>query len=54
MSGMLDVVFFPNAYRQAKEVVSSAKPFLVTGTLEMDVSKGEPLLRAEKAISLGG
>ena len=53
MSGMLDVVFFPNAYRQAKEIVTSTKPFLVTGMMEMDVSKGEPLLRAEKAIILG-
>ncbi len=53
MSGMLDVVFFPNAYRQAKDIVSSSKPFLVIGTMEMDVSKGEPLLRAEKALLLG-
>ena len=52
MSGMLDAVFFPNAYQQAKEIVSSSKPFLVTGTMEMDISKGEPLLRAERAISL--
>jgi DNA polymerase III subunit alpha len=53
LSGMLDVVFFPNAYRQAKDTVSSHKPFLVTGIMEMDVSKGEPLLRAERAIGLG-
>jgi len=52
MSGMLDAVFFPNAYQQAKEIVSSSKPFLVTGTMDMDISKGEPLLRAERAISL--
>jgi DNA-directed DNA polymerase III PolC len=52
LSGMLEVVLFPNAYRQAKEIVSSSKPFLVTGTMEMDVSKGEPFLRAERAASL--
>jgi DNA-directed DNA polymerase III PolC len=52
MSGMLDVVFFPNAYRQAKDIVSSSKPFLVSGTMEMDISKGEPLLRAERATVL--
>jgi DNA polymerase III alpha subunit len=52
MSGMLDAVFFPNAYRQAKEIIASSKPFLVTGTMEMDVSKGEPLLRAERAVGL--
>jgi DNA polymerase III alpha subunit len=53
MSGTLDVVFFPNVYRQAKDIVSSTRPFLVTGTMEMDVSKGEPLLRAERAVGLG-
>lgn len=53
LSGMLDVVFFPNAYRQAKDIVSSTKPFLVSGTMEMDVSRAEPLLRAERAFALG-
>jgi DNA polymerase III alpha subunit len=52
LSGMLDVVLFPNAYRQAREVVSSSRPFLVTGTMEMDASKGEPFLRAERTASL--
>jgi DNA polymerase III subunit alpha len=52
LSGMLDVVFFPNAYRQAKNVVSSSIPFLVSGTMEMDVSRGEPLLKAEKVVAL--
>ena len=53
LSGMLEVVFFPTAYRQAREMVSSSQPFLVTGTMEMDVAKGEPFLRAERASSLG-
>ncbi len=53
LSGMLEVVFFPNAYRQAREIASSSQPFLVTGTMEMDTSKGEPLLRAERAVRLG-
>ena len=52
LSGMLDVVFFPNAYRQAKDIVSSGKPFLVSGIMEMDDSKGEPFLRAERAAGL--
>jgi hypothetical protein len=52
LSGMLKVVFFPNAYRQAKEIVSSSQPFLVTGTIEMDMSKGEPLLRVERTANL--
>lgn len=48
LSGMLEVVFFPNAYRLAKEIVSSSQPFLVTGTMEMDIERGEPYLKAEK------
>jgi DNA polymerase III alpha subunit len=48
LSGMLEVVFFPNAYRQAKEIVSSSQPFLVTGMMEMDSGRGEPFLKAEK------
>jgi len=46
------VAFFPGAYRQAREIVSSSQPFLVTGTMEIDTSKGEPFLRAERAASL--
>jgi DNA polymerase III subunit alpha len=48
LSGMLDVVIFPDAYRQGKNIINSANPFLVTGVMEMDDSLGEPFFKAEK------
>ena len=47
LSGMLDVVVFPDVYRRVKNAVHAATPLLVTGMMEMDESRGEPLLRAE-------
>jgi DNA polymerase III alpha subunit len=47
LSGMLDVVLFPEAYRRARQVVHSSVPLLVTGVVEMDAARGEPLLRAD-------
>jgi len=48
LSGMLDVVLFPDAYRQARGFIHSSQPLLVTGIVEMDASRAEPLLRAER------
>ncbi len=53
LSGMLDVVLFPDAYRRAERVIHSSEPLLVTGVVEMDASRGEPLLRAERVVRLG-
>ncbi len=50
--GMLDVVLFPDAYRQARRVIYSSAPLLVTGVVETDLTRGEPLLRAEKVTAL--
>jgi DNA polymerase III alpha subunit len=50
LSGMLDVVLFPDAYNRSKEVIHSSAPLLVTGVVETDSSRGEPLLRAEKVV----
>jgi DNA polymerase-3 subunit alpha len=50
--GMLDVVLFPDAYRQARAVIHSSEPLLVTGVVETDSTRGEPLLRAEKVARL--
>jgi len=50
--GMLDVVLFPDVYRQARGFIHSSEPLLVTGMLEMDAGRGEPLLRAEKVVRL--
>jgi DNA polymerase III alpha subunit len=50
LAGMLDVVLFPDAYRRSKEAVQSSAPLLVTGVVEMDASRGEPLLRVERLV----
>jgi DNA polymerase III alpha subunit len=52
LSGMLDVVLFPNAYRQAHQIIHSSIPLLVSGIMEMDSSRGEPLLRVERVQKL--
>ncbi len=52
LSGMLDVILFPDAYRQARAALGSSAPLLVTGTMEMDAARGEPFLRTEKLVSL--
>jgi DNA polymerase III alpha subunit len=48
MAGMLDVVMFPEVYRQARSFVHLSEPFLVTGMLKLDPGRTEPLLVAEK------
>jgi len=52
LAGTLDVIIFPDMYHQVKNIVTSASPFLVTGQVEMDVTRGEPTLRAEKVTRL--
>jgi DNA polymerase III alpha subunit len=52
LSGMLEVILFPQVYRQAREIVSSGRPFLVTGMVELDAGRGEPFLKAEKVTAL--
>jgi DNA polymerase III alpha subunit len=52
LSGMLDVVLFPDAYRRSEQSLHSSGPLLVTGVMEMDASRPEPLLHAEKVIRL--
>jgi DNA polymerase III alpha subunit len=50
LSGALDVVLFPDVYRRARDVLSSSLPVFVTGVMEMDASRGEPFLKAEKVV----
>ena len=50
LQGTLDAILFPEVYRQAKTSISSTKPFLLTGIMEMDAERGEPFLRVEKAV----
>ncbi|GER79171.1 MAG: hypothetical protein DPW21_00425 [Anaerolineae bacterium] len=48
LTGTLDTILFPDAYRAAKSLVSSSAPLFITGVMEMDVERGEPYLRVEK------
>ncbi len=52
LSGMLDVIIFPDAYRQSRAALGSSAPLLVTGVMEMDTAHGEPYLRAERITHL--
>jgi DNA-directed DNA polymerase III PolC len=48
LTGMLDAVLFPDVYRQTRPFIHSTIPLLVSGVVEMDTVRGEPLLRVEK------
>jgi DNA-directed DNA polymerase III PolC len=48
LAGMLDLVLFPDAYRRSQAAISSNAPLLVVGKMEMDTSRGEPLMRVER------
>jgi DNA polymerase III alpha subunit len=52
LQGTLDAILFPEVYRQAKGLISSSVPFLLTGMMEMDTERGEPFLRVEKVSPL--
>ncbi len=52
LTGSLDTILFPDAYRRAREVIGTGVPFLVTGIMEMDASNSTPFLRAEKVVSI--
>ena len=52
LSGMLDVVLFPDAYRRSSQAVHSSGALLVTGVVEVDEGRAEPLLRAERVARL--
>ena len=48
LEGTLDVVLFPDVYKRVRAWIGGNDPMLVTGAVEVDASRGEPLLRAEK------
>jgi DNA polymerase-3 subunit alpha len=52
LSGMLDVIMFPDVYRRAKTIASSNSPMLITGTVETAEERDEPFLKAEKVVRL--
>lgn len=53
LSGTLDAVLFPNTYNSARAFIHTSEPLLLTGTVELDPARTEPLLRVEKAAQLG-
>lgn len=48
LEGMLDGVVFPDVYRRVKNIISGSQPILVSGVVEIDSERGEPLLRVER------
>jgi DNA-directed DNA polymerase III PolC len=52
LSGMLDVIIFPEVYQRARAGLGSKTPILVTGSMELDDDRSEPYLRAEKVTRL--
>ncbi len=48
LEGMLEAVVLPDVYRRYKDEVFSSHPMLLTGTMELDASRGEPMLRVER------
>ncbi len=48
LSGTLDVIIFPDLYKQVKQFATSNYPMLIMGILEMDKGREEPTLKAEK------
>jgi DNA polymerase III alpha subunit len=53
LSGMLDMVVFPDVYRRVRGFIHTSEPLLVMGVVERDASRGEPLLRAERVERVG-
>ena len=50
LQGTLDVILFPDIYREAKSFINSNTPILVTGVVEIDTEHEEPHLRAERVV----
>jgi DNA-directed DNA polymerase III PolC len=50
--GTLEVILNPPVYRPIRSALDSNAPVLLTGMMEMDAARGEPFLRAEKAVKL--
>lgn len=52
LTGMLDVIAFPDTYRTAKDLLHASVPILITGVMEMDASRSEPYLRAARVMKI--
>lgn len=47
MEGIIDVMILPDMYQRVKNIVYDRAPFLITGLIELDETRGEPMMRAE-------
>lgn len=52
LEGSLDVMILPDLYLRIKNMVYDPAPFIISGILEYDEVRGEPLLRAETFLQL--
>ncbi|GAP15888.1 DNA-directed DNA polymerase III [Longilinea arvoryzae] len=52
LDGLLDVVFFPDAYRRNRSALQAGGPWLISGTIEIDAEHGDPVLRGERVTLL--
>ena len=48
LEGMMEVVVFPDVYRQYRDELRGSGPYLIRGVVEWDEERGEPWLRAVK------
>jgi DNA polymerase III subunit alpha len=53
LEGMLDVIIYPDVYRRIPPHLPADEPLLVTGIVEPDPARGEPLMVAERVMLLG-
>jgi DNA polymerase III alpha subunit len=50
LHGTLDAILFPDVYRNAKSLLGSSAPLLVTGIMEMDSDRGGFYLKVERIV----
>jgi DNA polymerase III alpha subunit len=53
LDGQIEVVIVGDVYRHYKAALSTAGPYVIEGTVELDVTQGEPLIRAERVWGVG-
>ena len=52
LDGMIDVVVWPETYRRSRQALATTAPILVSGNIVVDAKRGEPVLEAERIISI--
>jgi DNA polymerase III alpha subunit len=52
LDGMLDVVIFGDVYRRYRAAFATNGPYVLEGQVEVDSTRGEPVMRAERVWAL--